>query len=350
MAKVLVTGGGGFLGSAICRLLRARGDEVVSLARKRYAALDALGVAQVEGDIAILDKVIEAATGCEAVIHVAAKPGTWGSYESYYETNVRGTDHVLAACDLVGISRLVYTSTPSVVHAGGDLEGVDESVPYPAHYRAHYPATKAIAERRVLAANGSKLATVALRPHLIWGPGDQHLLPRILARADAGRLRFVGKLRKKIDVVYIDNAAEAHLNALDRLAPGAPCAGKAYFISQGEPIYADDMINRLLAACGRPPETRRVPYPVAYAAGAVLEAIWAVLGLDGEPPMTRFVAEHLATAHWYDIRAARRDLGYQPAISIDEGLLRLKSWWDAEHGALAKAPQRLAALEKSQVR
>jgi nucleoside-diphosphate-sugar epimerase len=337
MAKILVTGGGGFLGGAICRLLRARGDDVVSLARHRYPALDALGVVQVEGDIAILDKVVEAATGCDAIIHVAAKPGAWGSYASYYDANVRGTDHALAACDLLGIGRLVYTSTPSVAHAGGDLEGVDESVPYPTHFRAHYPATKAIAEQRVLAANGAKLATVALRPHLIWGPGDNHLLPRILARADAGRLRFVGTVRKKIDVVYVDNAAQAHLDALDRLAPGAPCAGKAYFISQGEPIYADDMINRMLAACGRPLETRRVPYPVAYAAGAVLEAVWTVFRLGGEPPMTRFVAEQLATAHWYDIGAARRDLGYAPAISIDEGMARLKAWWSSQHGAAAKA-------------
>lgn len=330
MARILVTGGGGFLGGAICRLLRARGDTVVSLARRHYPALDALGVVQHRGDLASLDDVLAAARDCEAVIHVAAKPGAWGSYEEYYETNVRGTDHVLAACDLLGIRRLVYTSTPSVVHAGGDLEGVDESVPYPARYRAHYPATKAIAERRVLAANGERLATVALRPHLVWGPGDNHLLPRIVARADAGRLRFVGRVRKRIDVVYVDNAAQAHLDALDRLAPGSICAGKAYFISQGEPVWADEMINRLLAACGRPPETRRVPYALACAAGAALEAVWTLLRLDGEPPMTRFVAEQLATAHWYDIGAARRDLGYVPAVGIDEGLARLRAWWASQ--------------------
>lgn len=325
--KVLVTGGGGFLGQAICARLRARGDAVVSVARNRYPALDALGVEQHAVDIAVLDPLLAAARGCEAAIHVAAKAGAWGSWESYYDANVRGTDHVIAACRMLGIPRLVHTSTPSVVHAGGDLEGVDESLPYPGHFRAHYPATKAIAEQRVLAANGAELATVALRPHLIWGPGDNHLLPRIVARARAGRLRFVGKERKKIDVVYIDNAAQAHLDALDRLAPGAACAGRAYFISNGEPVFADDMINGMLAACGLPAETRRIPYGVAFAIGAVLEAVYGVLRIEAEPPMTRFVAEQLATAHWYDIRAARRDLGFAPAVSIDEGLRRLAAWW-----------------------
>ncbi|MFN9729691.1 MAG: NAD-dependent epimerase/dehydratase family protein, partial [Pseudomonadota bacterium] len=200
-------------------------------------------------------------------------------------------------------------------------------VPYPAHFRAHYPATKAIAEQRVLTANDATLSTVALRPHLSWGPGEHHLLPRIIDRARAGRLRFVGTVRKKIDVVYVDNAARAHLDALDRLAPGAACAGRAYFISNVEPVYADDMINAMLRACGLPPETRRVPYGLAFAIGAVLEGIYTVFRIEAEPPMTRFVAEQLATAHWYDISAARRDLGYAPRVSVAEGLQRLAAWW-----------------------
>lgn len=327
--KVLVTGGGGFLGSTICRLLRARGDTVISVARSRHPALDALGVQQEQVDISVLDPLLHVSRGVDAVIHVAAKAGAWGSWDDYYAANVAGTDHVLAACRLNGIPKLVYTSTPSVVHSGGDLEGVNESAPYATHFRAHYPHTKALAEQRVLAANDDELSTVALRPHLIWGPGDNHLLPRIVARARAGRLRFVGSERKRIDVVYVDNAAQAHVDALDRLAPGAACAGKPYFVSQGEPIFADDMINALLRACGLPPETRRVPYGVAFAAGALLEAVYGVLRIGSEPPMTRFVAEQLATAHWYDISAARRDLGYVPAISTEEGMLRLAQWWRA---------------------
>lgn len=325
--KVLVTGGGGFLGSAICRLLRARGDQVLSVSRKRHAALDALGVQQQQIDLRVLDPLLQASRGVDALIHVAAMAGAWGPWADYHAANVVGTEHVLAACRLNGIARLVYTSTPSVVHAGGDLEGVDESVPYATHFHANYPHTKAIAERQVLAANDAHLSTVALRPHLIWGPGDTQLLPRIVARARAGRLRFVGRARKLIDVVYIDNAAQAHVDALDRLAPGAACAGRAYFISQGEPVHLDDMINGMLRACDLPSESRRVPYSVAFAAGALLEAVYGVLRLDREPPMTRFIAEQLATAHWFDISAARRDLGYQPAISTVEGLRRLEQWW-----------------------
>lgn len=324
---VLVTGGGGFLGGAICRLLRARGTPVVSLARRHYPQLDALGVIQHRGDITRLDDVLAAAAHARAIIHTAALPGMWGPFEHYYATNVTGTDHVLAACALHGISKLVYTSTPSVVHAGHDLAGVDESVPYATHFKAHYPRTKAIAEQRVLQAHSPELATVALRPHLIWGPGDQHLLPRLVARARQGRLRFIGAASKPIDVVYIDNAAQAHLDALDRLEPGAACGGRAYFISQGEPVPTDRMINLLLAACGLPPERRRLPYGLAYALGALLETGYRCLRIAREPPLTRFVVEQLATAHWFDISAARRDLGYEPRVGLEEGLCRLKEWW-----------------------
>jgi nucleoside-diphosphate-sugar epimerase len=331
--RVLVTGGGGFLGSAICRALQSRGDTPIAFGRNEYPALAALGIAQHRGDTISLDSLLDASRGCGAIIHTAAKAGAWGSYESYYEANVTGTANVLAACHINGISRLVHTSTPSVVHAGHDLDGVDESQPIAKHFNAHYPRTKAIAERRVLDANGDKLATLALRPHLIWGPGDNHLLPRIVSRARAGRLRFIGKPGKRIDTVYIDNAAQAHLDALDRLQPGARCAGRAYFISQGEPIATEAMINALLEACGLPPETRRIPYPVAYALGAILEALYAVLRVDNEPPMTRFIAEQLATAHWFDISAARRELGYAPTISTEAGLRATGEWWRARAGA-----------------
>lgn len=327
--KILVTGGTGFLGGAICKMLRARGDAVVSLARSHSANLQALGVEQVQGEISSLEKVITAAEGCDAVIHTAAKAGIWGSLADFTSANVGGTLAVLGACEIHGIRKLVYTSTPSVVHAGGDIEGGDESLPYPNHFAAHYPATKAAAEQQVLAANGPKLATVAIRPHLIWGPGDHHLLPRILKRFGQNRLRFIGP-PKKVDVIYIDNAAEVHLNALDRLDIGAPCAGKAYFVSQGEPIALDDMINKMLRACGQGPETRRIPVGVAHAAGLVCESIWSLLRRQDDPPMTRFLAEQLSTAHWFNINAARRDLGYKPRVSLTEGLARISEWWMRE--------------------
>jgi nucleoside-diphosphate-sugar epimerase len=321
--RALVTGGGGFLGGAIVRRLLARGDTAVSLSRHRYPELDALGVVQHQGDIADLGCVRRAARGCDAVFHVAAKAGIAGAAQAYFRTNVIGTLNVLNVCQRLGIRRVVCTSSPSVVFDGRDMEGVNESVPYPRRYHAPYPRTKAIAEGLVLRANGPTLATVALRPHLIWGPGDNHLLPRLVARARSGRLCRIGRVSKKIDSVYIDNAADAHLLAADRLAPGSAIAGKAYFISNGEPLPLWDLVNGMLRAAGLGPVTRSMPVRVAYAAASVLEGVCAVLPGEREPPLTRFVVRELTTAHWFDISAARRDLGYEPAVSIAEGLRRL---------------------------
>ena len=319
----LVTGGGGFLGGAVVRLLRQRGRDVRSFTRTAYPWLDELGVEQVFGDLADPTAVEKAAAGVDVVYHAAAKAGVWGRYADFFATNVTGTENVIAACRKHGIRRLVYTSTPSVAHGGGDLEGADESVPYPRHFEAYYPETKAIAEKAVLAANGPDLATVALRPHLIWGPGDPHLVPRILARAREGKLRRIGSRPVTVDVTYIDNAADAHVRAGEKLAAGAACAGKAYFISNGEPVDLWAFVDRVLTEAGLPPVARSVSAWKARLAGRVLEVAYRVLRLPGEPPMTRFVASQMATSHWYDITAARRDLGYSPAVSIEEGLRRL---------------------------
>lgn len=324
--KALVTGGGGFLGLAIVRLLRQRGDEVRSLARNFYPELDALGVEQVRGDLADAGTVAEAAAGCDLVFHVAAKAGVWGDYQDYYRANVVGTANVIAACRAHGIDRLVYTSSPSVVFDGKDMEGVDESVPYPAHFEAHYPRTKAEAEKLVLAANGPNLATTALRPHLIWGPGDNHLVPRILDRGRRGRLRRIGRRPCLVDTLYSANAAQAHLQAADALAVGSPVAGKAYFLAQGEPKPVWEVVDRILAAGNLSPVTRTIPPQLAYAAGWLLEKTYSLLRLSGEPPMTRFVARELSTAHWFDLSAAHRDFGYQPRISFDEGMECLAAW------------------------
>lgn len=327
--RALVTGGGGFLGSAIVRQLLDRGNEVVSYSRGAYPHLAALGVEQRRGDLSDLNALVEAAKGCDIVFHVAAKAGIWGSFQEYYLANVAGTENVIAACRILSIRRLVYTGSPSVVFDGSDVEGKDESLPYPAHFEAHYPHSKALAEQAVLAANGRNLATVSLRPHLIWGPGDNHLVPRIVAKGRAGALRRIGKRDCLVDTVYVENAAEAHLNAADRLAYGAAPAGKAYFISNGEPVPLWDMVNRILAAAGVAPVTRRVSPFAAYAAGVVCEALWKSMRLSGEPPMTRFVAKELATAHWFDISAAKKDLGYQPRISLDQGLKLLRDSFES---------------------
>ena len=322
--RILVTGGGGFLGGAIVRRLIGRGDEVRAFQRGEYPELDTLGVNVIRGDVTDADALVRAANGCDAVVHTAAKAGVWGPRDDYHRVNVIGTRTLIDACRRAGVTRLVYTSSPSVVFDGRDEEGIDESIHYPRRYLAAYPQSKALAEQFVLAANGPDLATVALRPHLIWGPGDPHLVPRILDRARRGRLRLVGRGENRVDSTYIDNAAAAHVAAVDRISVGAPCAGKAYFISNGEPLAMRELINRILDAGGLPPVTRQIAPRVAYAAGAVIEAAYRLCGIQREPMMTRFVARQLATAHWFDISAARRDLGYKVEVSLGDGFARLK--------------------------
>ncbi len=320
--KVLVTGGGGFLGQAIVRQLLARGDTVSAINRSAYPELEALGVTCHRGDIADAKAVMQACEGVEAVIHVAAKAGPGLYAPDFVAANIDGTQNVLNACGEHGIRYLVHTSSPSVVHGGGDIDGGDESLPYPDHFAAPYPATKAEAEKRVLAASSDNLKTCALRPHLIWGPGDNQLLPRLIEKNRAGRLR-VPAPEKLIDTVFIDNAARAHLQALDNLTTSGTAAGKAYFISNGEPLPVYDILSRLLEAYGETPRVRTVPKSVAMAVATVVEGIWRVLKKRSDPPLARFVVEHLATAHWYDLSAAKRDLGYDPEVSIAEGLERL---------------------------
>jgi len=328
--KVLVTGGGGFLGTAIVRRLVEREWFVRTFQRGHYQQLDELGVEQIRGDISDPEAVSAAVDGCDIVFHVAAKVEPWGAYQPFHETNVVGTENVLTAMRSRRVPKLVYTSTPSVIHSGGDLAGVDESEPYPEHFEAAYPQTKAVAEMAVLAANDDELSTTALRPRLIWGPEDTNLVPQLIARARSGQLRLVGDGSNLVDTVYIDNAVDAHLLAADHLKPGASCAGRPYFISNGEPRPMKEIINGILGAAGLPAEERTVPLKAALAAGAVFENLYKVFPKKGGPRMTRFVARSLASAHWFDISAARRDLGYEPQVSIDDGMARLRSWFESQ--------------------
>ncbi|MFA5701341.1 MAG: NAD-dependent epimerase/dehydratase family protein [Desulfuromonas sp.] len=322
--KALVTGGGGFLGKAIVERLLHRNIEVVSVSRSHHAHLAALGVEQFGADLAAMAPEHPAFAGCTMVFHVAAKAGVWGAYAEYYRANVLGTANVIAACRHHGIDKLVYTSSPSVVFDGEPLEGADESLPYPQHFDAPYPETKAIAEQQVLAANDSTLATVALRPHLIWGPGDNHLVPRILERGRKRQLRRIGRQNNLVDCVYIDNAADAHILAAEKLIAGADIGGRAYFISQGDPRPLWDIVNAILACVDVPPIERHIPVRAAYAIGWLLEKIYTITGSHAEPRITRFVARELSCAHWFDISAAQRDLGYQPRISMEQGLKMLR--------------------------
>jgi nucleoside-diphosphate-sugar epimerase len=334
LGAVLVTGGGGFLGTAVIRLLRERGLPVRSLARRYYPHLEPLGVEQIQGDVAEPRVVAKAVEDCRTVFHTAAKAGIWGPARDYERINVLGTQNVIDASRASGSTRIIYTSSPSVVFNGLNMEGADESVPYSKRYEAAYPRTKALAERMVLEANSSTLATLSLRPHLIWGPGDNNLLPRIISRARGGRLRRIGRRDPLIDPIYIDNAASAHMLAADRLEPGAPIAGRTYFVTQGQTIPLWDMINHFLAAAGLAPVRRSVSRPLAVAAAALLEMSYLATARIEEPPMTRFLVRQLSTTHWFNIDAARRDLGYQPVVSIEEGLRRLRAWLSTNELAL----------------
>jgi nucleoside-diphosphate-sugar epimerase len=324
MRQALVTGGGGFLGLYIVEQLVARGERVRVLCRGNYLRLDELGVECISGDVRDPAVVASACAGVDTVFHVAAVSGIWGPWEHYHGINTVGTENVIAACKTHGIPRVIYTSSPSVIYDGRDHQNADESLRYPAEYMCHYPHSKALAERAVLAANGTcGLATVALRPHLIWGPRDNHLIPRLIARAKSGKLRRVGSGNNLISMSYVENAAHAHLLAADQLAPGAPLAGQAYFINEPEPVNLWNWINQLLGLAGLPPVTKSISPRAAYVAGATLERIYSLLHLASEPPMTRFLAQQLSGTHSYDISKATRDFGYQPLVPVAEGLRRL---------------------------
>ena len=327
--STLVTGGTGFLGRRLVERLLADGRRVAVLGRTPAPDLAARGVRFIRASLEDAPAVRAACAGIETVYHTAAKVGVWGRYGDFYRANVLGTRALLEGCRLHGVARLIHTSTPSVVYHGGPLANADESLPLTTACPSPYPLTKALAEREVLAANSPALRTLALRPHLIWGRGDPHLVPRLLARARAGRLRIVGDGRNRVDLVHVDNAVDAHLlaEAALRLGPGSwdqPAGprradGRAFFITNGEPVRLWDWINGLLAALGEPPVTKQVSWGSAAARGAVCEAAWRVLPLRGEPPMTRFIATELAQDHWFNLAAARRDLGYAPRVTMAAG-------------------------------
>lgn len=322
--KILVTGGGGFLGKAIVRRLVKRGNHVCSFSRQLYPELSSLQVLQIQGDISDKQKVEKALKDIDTVFHVAAKAGVWGDYFKYFQTNVTGTENVISACKKNGVKRLIYTSSPSVVFDGTDMEGVDESAPYAKQFHTHYPKTKAIAEQLVVKAADERLKVIILRPHLIWGPGDNHLVPRIIKRAK--RLVRVGNGKNLVDTIFIDNAAHAHILAADSLSENPQLSGRIYFVSQDEPVLLWEIINSILKAAGLEPVNKSMSKKAAWLIGFFLELIYKSLAVQKEPPMTRFVANELATSHWFNISAAKNDLGYRPLISTKDGIERLERW------------------------
>jgi nucleoside-diphosphate-sugar epimerase len=332
--NALVTGAGGFLGLTIVEQLLASGHSVRAFCRRRSAALDALGIETIHGDLRNRRSTVAACRGAEVVFHVAGVSGIGGPRKPYYEINTLGTRHVVEGCRTHGVGRLIFTSSPSVTFEGHDQRGVDESAPYAATWLSPYSHSKALAEQHVLAANDPRgLLTCALRPHLIWGPRDRHLVPRMLARAATGRLRRIGDGANLVDTVYVENAAEAHLLAARALAPHSPVAGRAYFISQGEPVNLWQWIDSLLVMAGLPKIRKSMSLRVAWAIGASLEWFYRVFRPESEPPMTRFLAAQLARCHYFDLRRAREDFGYQARVSFAEGMERLAASWRREpHG------------------
>lgn len=323
-APVFITGASGFIGGKLAERLLAAGREVRVLARRPLPELEKLGARAISGDLDDTAALARGMEGAGTVFHVAGRVGVWGPDEDFFSVNFAGTNNVIAACRAAHVPRLVYTSSPSVVFNGGDLAGVDESAPLCTAAPCAYPTSKAAAERLVTAANDATLATVSLRPHLVWGPGDKNIIPRVLKLARAGRLKIIGPGRNLVDCTHITNVVDAHLLAEEALfASTGTARGRAYFITNGEPVVLWDWINELLRCLGEKPVEKHIALATAYRAAGVLEFLWRVLPLKGEPPTTRFVVKELATDHWFKIDAARRDLGYDPRVTMAAGTAEL---------------------------
>jgi nucleoside-diphosphate-sugar epimerase len=314
--RVLVTGSTSLLGGTIVKQLIAHGDDV-AVFQRRPSGLDAL---EYLGDVADADAVSKAMNGVESVVHVAGLVSVSGGWESFESTNVVGTTNVIDAARRGDVSRFVLISSPSVAYAGKSLVGVPAGPADPNKARGHYARSKAIAERTALAADSPDMSVVAIRPHLIWGPGDTQLVGRIVDRAKTGRLAIVGTGAALIDTIYIDNAADAAIAALDR---ATDLGGRSFVVTNGQPRPIGELINRIVMAAGLDLPRFKVPYQVAKAGGSVAERIWEHRSVDTEPPMTSFLAEQLGTAHWFDQRETRKALDWVPSVSLAEGFTRL---------------------------
>jgi nucleoside-diphosphate-sugar epimerase len=319
--KILVTGGGGFLGTAICKLLLKKEYEVVNFSRNVYPHLTSLGVKTLKGDLSNPDSLREAMRDIDAIFHVAAIAGVWGKYDTYYQTNTIGSQNIVTIAKQLGIKFLIYTSTPSVVFGKEDINNGDESLSYPEKYLTHYAYTKHLAEKFILNSCDDNFFAVAIRPHLIWGPNDPHILPRLIEKAKVGKLKRVGEGTNLVDIIYVDNAAMAHVQAFEKLITDQSISANAYFIGQEAPVSLWDFIDKLITLSGEEPIESSISFKKAYFVGSLLEKVFSILGINKpEPPMTRFIATQLAKSHYFSHEKAKKDFGYTPVISIEEGL------------------------------
>jgi nucleoside-diphosphate-sugar epimerase len=321
--NALVTGGGGFIGSALVKELVNKGLRVTSFSRNDYPALRKTGIDVKQGDLSDCDSVVQACKDKDIIFHVAAKAGISGCYRDYYRTNVIGTSNIIHACKMNNIKYLIYTSSASVVFGGSNIEGADESIPYPARPVSYYTATKGLAEQLILNANSPNLRTLSLRPHLVYGRGDNHLLPRIISRAENGKLRKIGKGKNLVDVSYIDNVVAAHINAAQAIIHNFEVAGKPYFITNGDPVLLWDFLDEILQISGLEPLKKRIPVWTAYMFSLGDEIIHKTLLKSSDPVLTRFLVSELTRSHWFDISQARRLLNYNPEISNMESLKKM---------------------------
>ncbi len=324
--KALVTGGGGFVGRTIVKMLIQKGVECRVIGRHRYSEIEAIGGECVVGDISDPDIMAVATKDVDTVFHVAALAGIWGGWRKYYNTNVLGTKNVIRGCRINNVPRLIYTSTPSVVFNQHDIAGGDECLPYATDFLCNYAKSKVLAEKLVLSTNDESLLTCAIRPHLIWGPGDPHLIPRLIDKGRREKLKIVGSGNNMVDISYVDNVAYAHILAAHNLSTTPTAAGNAYFIGQEKPVVLWKWINTLFSELRIPEVNSSVSYMAAYWVGALLESVHYLLRLKKEPQMTRFLAQQLSKSHYFTHNKAKNDLGYHPLISTEEGQKRLLQW------------------------